>query len=294
MAVQKNFVVKNGLEVDKELIFANSVNNRVGINTSIPLYTLHVNGGIGATSLFLTGGISLSGVITATSLELVGYLSVGGTTGQNGQYLRSTGSGAEWASFPAARTNFTYIAEPNQTIFSYAYNIGFIDIYRNGVKLKGDGINVFDEFIANNGTSVQLLTPCFGGEVIDIVAYNVNSVGSGGSLSSLGLTIQNEQINIGNPNGVTSINFVGADVLSAGSGAGVTVFISNDWESVSSGTVTNSNVGIGTTDPTSELTVYGDVEVGIDTSNGVILTDSLGTQWRVGVSTLGQLFTSLV
>ncbi len=294
MAVQKNFVVKNGLEVDKELIFANSFNNRVGINTSIPLYTLHVNGGIGATTLFLTGGLALSGVVTASSLELVGYLSVGGTTGQSGQYLRSTGSSVEWATFPTSRTNFTYIAEPNQTVFGYAYNIGFVDIYRNGVKLKGDGVTVFDEFIANNGTNIQLITPCFGGEVIDIVAYNVNSVGSGGSVTSLGLTIQDENVNIGNDNGITSINFVGADVVAAGSGAGVTVFISNDWEQVSSGIVTSSNVGIGTTIATSELTVYGDVEVGINTSNGLILTDSLGTQWRVGVTTLGQLFTTLV
>jgi hypothetical protein len=55
MAINKNFVVKNGLEVNQNLILANSTNNRVGIGTSIPQYTLHVLGGIGATDARITG-----------------------------------------------------------------------------------------------------------------------------------------------------------------------------------------------------------------------------------------------
>jgi len=57
MAVNKNFVVKNGLEVDTNLIVADANTNRVGIGTSVPQYTLHVfeGTGIGATSIFVTG-----------------------------------------------------------------------------------------------------------------------------------------------------------------------------------------------------------------------------------------------
>ena len=55
MAVNKNFVVKNGLEVGPDLILANTDNNRVGIATTTPNYTLHVNGGIGATDVYVTG-----------------------------------------------------------------------------------------------------------------------------------------------------------------------------------------------------------------------------------------------
>ena len=48
MAVNKNFVVKNGLEVNTDLIIANAdLTIRVGIATTNPEYTLHVNGGIG-------------------------------------------------------------------------------------------------------------------------------------------------------------------------------------------------------------------------------------------------------
>ena len=55
MAVNKNFVIRNGLEVDTDLIIANSQSNRVGIGTSIPLYNLHVKGGIGVTESYVTG-----------------------------------------------------------------------------------------------------------------------------------------------------------------------------------------------------------------------------------------------
>jgi len=55
MAVNKNFVVKNGLEVSTDLILANADNNRVGIATTTPNYTLHVNGGIGATDAYVSG-----------------------------------------------------------------------------------------------------------------------------------------------------------------------------------------------------------------------------------------------
>ena len=55
MAVNKNFVVKNGLEVSTDLILADADNNRVGIATTTPNYTLHVNGGIGATDVYVSG-----------------------------------------------------------------------------------------------------------------------------------------------------------------------------------------------------------------------------------------------
>ncbi len=55
MAVNKNFVVKNGLEVSTDLILANASTNKVGIATTTPEYTLHVNGGIGATDSYISG-----------------------------------------------------------------------------------------------------------------------------------------------------------------------------------------------------------------------------------------------
>ena len=51
MAVNKNFVVKNGLEVNDNLLVADVDTQKVGIGTSVASYELHVSGGIGATML---------------------------------------------------------------------------------------------------------------------------------------------------------------------------------------------------------------------------------------------------
>jgi hypothetical protein len=54
------------------------------------------------------------------------------------------------------------------------------------------------------------------------------------------------------------------------------------------------NVGIGTTTPESKLTVVnGDIRVGVDTSNGLILSDSNSVSWRLIVNTDGTLATVL-
>ncbi len=60
MAVNKNFVVKNGIEVNTSLILANADTNRVGIGTTTAEYVLHVNGGIGATDVLVSGFTTLT------------------------------------------------------------------------------------------------------------------------------------------------------------------------------------------------------------------------------------------
>jgi hypothetical protein len=54
------------------------------------------------------------------------------------------------------------------------------------------------------------------------------------------------------------------------------------------------NIGVGTTNPTSKLHVVGDARVGINTSQGIILTSPNGTKYRLIVSDDGTVSTVLV
>ena len=60
MAVNKNFVVKNGLEVNTDLLFADSATRSVGVGSTSPNFDLDVRGGIGATDLRVTGFTTLT------------------------------------------------------------------------------------------------------------------------------------------------------------------------------------------------------------------------------------------
>jgi hypothetical protein len=64
---------------------------------------------------------------------------------------------------------------------------------------------------------------------------------------------------------------------------------------VTGGAYVSGSVGIGTTNPTTKLTVYGgDIRAGINTSEGVILTSPNGSQFRLIVDDSGALSTILV
>jgi hypothetical protein len=60
----------------------------------------------------------------------------------------------------------TYTATASQTTFAITYDIGFVDVYLNGVKLLAG-----TDFTATNGTSVVLTTGATAGDIVDIVAY---------------------------------------------------------------------------------------------------------------------------
>lgn len=209
----KNFVVKHGLEVDNNLIFADQGTNKVGIATASAKYTLHVAGGIGATTLKVTG------ISTLKNIDLSGYISIGNTTGKRNQVLVSTGTGVTWSKL--SRESILVTASPGQDTFYFTYEPDSVEIYINGVKLAPN------EFVAINGSSITLNNPCFGNETIEIILTTVAPTAIGDGTGIQGITIQDEGSIVGTAGSISIVNFVGAGVTVTAVGSnGVDVTIS--------------------------------------------------------------------
>lgn len=187
MAVNKNFIVRNGLEVDESLIFADADTQKVGVGTTAPECQLSVVGkvcadtaefsGIVTASGFFQGAVSgtdinannleVSGISTLNNVEINGLLTAGGTTGQADYYLANTGAGITWVPF---RENvidtLTITASEGQSLFTVDYELGLIEVYLNGVRLTDS------EFSALTGSTVTLLDPAFEGDTVDFVRYS--------------------------------------------------------------------------------------------------------------------------
>ena len=264
----KNFVVKHGLEVNTNLIFADQDTNKVGIGTTIISNTLEVKGGIGATRLIVAG------VSTVYDLKINGRVTAGSSLGSIGQYLVSTGTGVTWGSVPTVRSTDVQTAIAGATTFNTTYSVGLLDVYVNGVKLSSS------EFTANNGATVVLDDPCFGGETVEFISYSPFGIGIGGTAIQ-GITILEEGSPVGGALQVTSINFVGASVTAVGSGIGVTVYLS-DYVASS---------GIATYADTAGIATYSSsAGIATDVIGGIASVTSIYT---AGIVTATQGFISL-
>ena len=247
MAIEKSFVIKNGLEVSTNLIFANVTQNKVGIATTTLTHTLTVNGDISA-----TGIVSATNAIVNNQLTLKGPLAIGSTTGADGAYLVSTGAGVTWKAIPTLRTTETFTATASQTTFNFSYNpVAGVDVFINGVRLSAS------EFTASNGTTVVLDDACFVGDTVDLVAYSIAGLGLGVT-GITGLTIQNEGVSVGNDGNIVSLNFVGPNVTSTLSGFGVTVSLS-DYVSSSGVATYASTAGVATYSSSSGIATYANI-----------------------------------
>ena len=89
MAVSRNFVVKNGLQVNTSLLFADVDNQRIGIGSTQPNNVLDVVGGIAATDIQLSGfataaqfsGPSGHSAIVGSGLSVAGITTLAGSGG---------------------------------------------------------------------------------------------------------------------------------------------------------------------------------------------------------------------
>ena len=109
-AINKNFVIKNGIEVGENLIYGDKANLKVGIGTTVPNYTLDVRGGIGATSISVGQTITAnSGIFTSFNVSGVGTITTLNATGVTATVVSSTWSqvGLGLTFTTGIATNFT-------------------------------------------------------------------------------------------------------------------------------------------------------------------------------------------
>jgi len=146
-----------------------------------------ISGILTVPQLYVTGTAGqITGDLSARNLNIIGIttlggpLSIGNTYGSNGQFLKSTGNGLVWDSFPQVRSASTFTATAGQTDFVFSYNINYVDVFVNGVKLA------LSEYTATTGSIVVLNTGCFAGDLVEIISYNATSIGGTGNTGGSG------------------------------------------------------------------------------------------------------------
>ena len=240
MAVDKSFVVKNGLEVNSDLIVADASSKKVGIASTGPRSTLDVRGGIAATDINITGIATIAnlqvadGDVDLTNLRVTGFSTLGGLSVDQ---LTVTGF-----------TTFT--------------DLSYDEISGRNLNLTGiatipqlDGITVFTDLNGTNATvGVATITtanvttanvttlagyPNFsGGVTVSGVVTATSFSGDGSQLTGLGVGVRTTGSIVGY--GFTMLNFVGSGNTFAVNGTTVDI-------SIAGGGGGSASIGVGST-----------------------------------------------
>lgn len=195
MAVNKSFVVKNGLEVNTSLIFADTTVNSVGIATTIADYTLHVNGGIGATELYVSGvatasafygdgsNLTFSGPLSLTGLVVSGVSTLGVTTATDLtlQNLYVSGIGTI---FNSSITNLTGTIG---TIGNVRISSGIITASSGIVTYYGDG-QYLQNILSGVGVATESGLVGTGATILDFRGAGISTVTVASGIATINIT----------------------------------------------------------------------------------------------------------
>lgn len=326
MSINKNFIVKNGLEVGSNLIVADETLSKVGVGTTPTSFALEVKGGVGVTDLKVTG------VTTLTSLNVTGIATFASTviTNINSAGIITASQFSTGSSGIGINTNT--VSGPAELIIDPAVvgdETGTVKVKGNltveGGQLSAANLDITDKTIGiaytaspSDSTADQAGFVVYGttdksflydnagtnwsssesigiytGKSFKIGGQEVLSsttLGSGVTISSLQKvgTLDNLNVSgvvtasqglIGNvtgdvvgiastARGLTGTPDLVVGVVTAtafyGSGIGLTEIpagLGSKWKDNAVGIHTLVSVGVGTTNPTSKLTVQGDVKV---------------------------------
>ena len=269
MAINKNFVVKNGLEIATDLIFADSLSNKAGIGTTSATHKLDVN-----------GDTSVSGDFRATGIATVGGVF---DVGIAGTALRvDNGTGRVGVNTGSPEYNFEVIG--NAGISSH-FNVGGITTSNilhvtgltSSVHLNVTGVTTIADARINAGfvTSSLLTTNLLSATNADVTG--VATVGGAVTMSSTGIDVNNIDVEALTGRDIDITGNIDATTYT-GNGSAisgiVTTIVAGENISISGGTGTVTITGLAKTDNinaetlvVSGITTLGFVNSGIITGS---------------------------
>ena len=201
MAVNRNFVVKNGLTVNTSLLFVDSATNRIGIGSTVPSTVLDVIGGIAATDLQLSGVSTISGAIYGdggvAAVQIGSGISIAGITTLAGSGGITTTGGDFYVGgdlYVGDDVEFDSISGREL----YVSGIGTINQFQ-ALTANVSGVTTLSSAIITGVGTVQELNVGTGGTVLYAATDGTIRLGTattsatvtlnGGSIPSVGLVI---------------------------------------------------------------------------------------------------------
>ena len=253
--------VNSNLIVNGNTLVADATNNRIGIGTTNPNYTLEVNGGIGATTLVVTGVSTFAGITTNTSTLFANQLSVAGVSTFAGITTNTSTLFANQLSVAGVSTHVG-ISTFQSTLFANQLSVAGVSTHV--------GISTFQSTLFANQLSVAGVSTFTNGPVLIGAATSTGTASQ--RLQVTGGAYVSGSVGIGttNPLGTLQVNSGTSAVVVTGIGSvsiGATIPLAKFYLDGGANNYTPSNSGTGLFEVRGGTSTYL-MYIGIDDQGG--------------------------